>query len=114
MGLVALIVRRQPLRISDWLACIDGHSNLVRGVPREVENPFTGKPTVLQPNPAEVSIYREDEEIGAIEPDPAFEHTGELLVYAGEGMEEAVREIALDVAAQLGGELQWIPPDEPR
>jgi len=112
--LVALIVRRaRRLTMSEWKGHVRDNALLVPLEARETVNPFTGAPTILEPNEGDVWISIEGLRIGAIEPDPEFARNGELLVYADDEKEEEVRGAAAAIAASLDAALEWIPPDEP-
>jgi hypothetical protein len=111
MGLVAIIVRKPKLSMSEWLTCIDSHPELVRGGPRAIVNPFTGDPAVHTPTAAQVSIRLGPEPVGAVEPDPEFEENGELLVYAPRSeMSRQGRQLVTAVASFLHAEVMWLSP----
>ena len=86
-----------------WLARVAEREDLVGLEPRTAINPFTGQSEELPTPPTMQRVLRD----GKVQGQVTFPPTGpaELIVFAEEGSETLMRELADELAAALGGEL---------
>jgi hypothetical protein len=99
-------ISREPnppgVDLDRWRRLAASDSRLRRPPPRDIVNPFTGKPAVHVPPDTDATIYIDDMPVGAISKSNSDE--GELDVWGAGSRDNDVEAIARAIAAELGGQ----------
>jgi hypothetical protein len=104
MALIGVITREPNppgVDLDHWRRLVANHPRLRRPPPREILNPFTGKPAVHVPPDTDATIYLDTSPVGAISVSDSSD--GELVVWGPEVGFDDVETIASAIAAELGG-----------
>jgi hypothetical protein len=108
MSLVAVIARKPPLSLEEWLECIERVDGLAKAQPKQGINPFTQLPTTFHPPPGKVEIAFNGEVVGGIEVSSEFDEDGELDVFSMDSKREGLRRMISLVAERLRATVEWL------
>ena len=111
MPLRAVIRRVPPWDLEEWTALASGHSACRVPAARSIVNPFTKRPTVVEPGEGVYNVLSDEAIVGAIEPSSDFSEDGDLHVFSPEQVNPNLRNIVQQFADVLDATLIWI--DEP-
>jgi hypothetical protein len=85
---------------AEWVALIKAHASLGAVEPKQGINPFTKKPTVLEPRPDIARVLVDGKDVGSIH--WAMDNSYQLVVWAEMGARNVVADVASDIASRLG------------
>ena len=110
MALIGVIGPEQDsagVDLDRWRRLIAADPRLERSPPRDIVNPFTGKPTVVVPPDTAATIVLDAVQVGAITVSDS--DAIELSVWAADEHHDQVHEVAAAIAAQLDGHYVPLP-----
>jgi len=93
--------------LAHWRRIAASDPRFQRPPPRDIINPFTGKPAIHLPLDTDANILLDTVTVGAIGVDD--DDRCELAVWATDGNHEIVEAVARSVATELGGKYSAIP-----
>lgn len=105
MALIGVISRKPNppgVDLDRWRKIVASDPRLERPSPRDIINPFTGKPAVHVPPDTEATISLGASPVGAIS--VSNSEDGELDVWAADGRRDDAETVATAIAGELGGQ----------
>jgi hypothetical protein len=111
--MLGCILRKPEIVLEEWLAYVARRPDIFRRPPpRNIINPFTKQPAIWTSPAGEFKVFLNGVDAGTIEHIPDGETQGGLILYSIPGWSDPIRELARQIAADLGATIDLLPPGE--